>query len=818
MDDMITRGWEELIGRDAGPLHARLLFQPLVASLLAIRSGLRDARERRPVFFWTVVLDPTQRRELVRHGGQDVGKLFITAVILDVIYQLIVLHWFYPVQTLIVATALAIMPYLVFRGLTNRIAARIRPLPETRSISKGEQSMTTSATNPVPAGFDSLPILDLRNPNFTVEGNRLLAELRAQGPVCRVEPLGLLGFLRWAECDAILRDFKNFSAAFARSQPVPGAEEETKIDTLLREDPPKHTRVRTLMQQAFTPQRVAAMEPHTRDLTRKLIDDILARGNECDFLHQFALPLPSTVMSGLLGVDASMTETFARWASSMMGANTAHAIKDEAARQKRYGELARDAKDMEAFLLERIRERRKSPQQDLISYLIQAAEGNDHLTEREALTLMKLCIIAGNDLTTQAIALTLDCLLGHPDQMRLLADDLSLAANAFEESLRFNGPVSMLQRKALWDVEIAGVKVPAGCVVSPVVSSANHDETVFDKPEVFDIRRKIPRILSMSSGNHQCIGQPLARLEARVAFEEWFARVLSFARKGPPELCGQMGLRGFEKLPVVLQRRPAKVAKAPQDSVVKQMATAEKIAGMSDPQLGLDKRQIMTVRVAGIWDVSTTTKLFVLTHPSGGLLPRFTPGSHIVIHMRDGARVHRNSYSLINGGYGEGLAYFIAAQLAPNSKGGSKYLHEQVKRGAELTISVPANYFPVAEHAIKHLLIAGGIGITPLLAHRSHLKLLEQRVELHYAFRSAETAAFVPFLSFQNDPNVHLYDDSLGHKLDIPALIRRQPEGTHVYSCGPAGFMDAVVNAAEVARLAARNDSRRALRRRAQQG
>jgi cytochrome P450 len=100
----------------------------------------------------------------------------------------------------------------------------------------------------------------------------------------------------------------------------------------------------------------------------------------------------------------------------MMGANTAHAIKDESARQKRYQEIACDAKDMEAFLSERIEERRKSPQQDLITYLIQAAEGSDHLTEREALTLMKLCVIAGNDLTTQALALTMDCLLEHPSR------------------------------------------------------------------------------------------------------------------------------------------------------------------------------------------------------------------------------------------------------------------------------------------------------------------------------------------------------------------------------------------------------------------
>src|SRR5262249_7064358 len=211
-------------------------------------------------------------------------------------------------------------------------------------------------------------------------------------------------------------------------------------------------------------------------------------------------------------------------------------------------------------------------------------------------------------------------------------------------------------------------------------------------PDNYDIRRKIPRILSMSSGNHQCIGQPLARLEARVAFEEWFARVSSFERKGHPELIGSLGLRGFNKLPVGFQRRPAPAAMAPQDSAVQQTATGEKVAAMSDKQLGLDKRQIITVKVAMILDVSTTTKLFVLTHSSGGLLPRFTAGSHIVIHMRDGSKVHRNGYSLINGGYGEGLAYIIAVQLAPNSRGGSKYMHEKVARGDELTISVPANY------------------------------------------------------------------------------------------------------------------------------
>jgi len=122
MHEMFSRGWNELIARDSGPLHVRLLLQPLVASILAIRSGLNDARENRSVFFWTMALQPAQRRTLLRHLWKDVGKLFLVACVLDVVYQLIVLHWVYPVQTLIVATTLAILPYLVFRGLANRLA------------------------------------------------------------------------------------------------------------------------------------------------------------------------------------------------------------------------------------------------------------------------------------------------------------------------------------------------------------------------------------------------------------------------------------------------------------------------------------------------------------------------------------------------------------------------------------------------------------------------------------------------------------------------------------------------------------------------
>jgi ferredoxin-NADP reductase len=335
-------------------------------------------------------------------------------------------------------------------------------------------------------------------------------------------------------------------------------------------------------------------------------------------------------------------------------------------------------------------------------------------------------------------------------------------------------------------------------VVAPIVSSANHDEAMFENPEVFDIQRKIPRILSMGSGVHQCIGQMLARLEARIALEEWFARVSAFKLSAQPQHLTAIGLRGFATLPIAFERRarPA-TATPPRESGVTIVATADKIAQKSAAELGLDKRTMATVKVAWVRSVSPTVKMFKLMHPSGGLLERFTPGSHIIIHMRDGDQVHRNAYSLLNAGYGEGLAYFIAVQRARDSKGGSIYMHEQVERGSELTISVPANNFPVADRATKHLLIGGGIGITPMIAFRYALKLRGERHELHYTFASGETAAFVDDFQFENDSKDVLYDSSLGNKLDLPSLLRRQPQGTHLYVCGPEGLMTEAIEVAE---------------------
>jgi hypothetical protein len=126
MEEMFTRAWDDLLARDSGPLHFRLILQPLVATILAIRAGWTDAWEGRPIFFWTLVREPEKARTMLRNLWKIVGKVFLVAVALDVVYQLIVFQWVYPLETLIVATVLALVPCLVVRAIGNRIVTFVR--------------------------------------------------------------------------------------------------------------------------------------------------------------------------------------------------------------------------------------------------------------------------------------------------------------------------------------------------------------------------------------------------------------------------------------------------------------------------------------------------------------------------------------------------------------------------------------------------------------------------------------------------------------------------------------------------------------------
>ncbi len=204
------------------------------------------------------------------------------------------------------------------------------------------------------------------------------------------------------------------------------------------------------------------------------------------------------------------------------------------------------------------------------------------------------------------------------------------------------------------------------------------------------------------------------------------------------------------------------------------------------------------VRVSAIHQLTPLIKHFVLAPVTGGSLPAFSGGSHIIVVMRGAGRVHRNPYSLLSAPQRLD-SYEIAVRRMEVSRGGSVFMHEQLQVGSEIEITHPVNLFNLDKLARKHVLIAGGIGITPFMAQMEDLRSGAVPYELHYSVRGPEHAAFREQLVKCYGGRVRLYYDSVGEFIDFDALLSSQPLGTHVYFCGPAGMIDKVVATARTA-------------------
>lgn len=204
---------------------------------------------------------------------------------------------------------------------------------------------------------------------------------------------------------------------------------------------------------------------------------------------------------------------------------------------------------------------------------------------------------------------------------------------------------------------------------------------------------------------------------------------------------------------------------------------------------------MIDVKVAAVEQVTPLVKHFTFVKQDGSAFPAFSGGSHVVVSMNVNGRVHRNPYSLM-GSPEETSAYHISVRKQERSRGGSVFMHEHVEVGSSLQITYPVNLFSLAKKAHKHILIAGGIGITPFMSQIIDLKRLNSHYELHYAFRSAEHGAFMAQLKNTCGDKLHSYTDSQGTRLDLQALLSKQPLGTHVYVCGPNPMVIAVIETA----------------------
>jgi len=355
--------------------------------------------------------------------------------------------------------------------------------------------------------------------------------MREQAPVYRVPELGFFIVSHYDDIMHVLHNEEIFSSN-SPAGPGVGATPPTSelraimergyppVNTLLTNDPPAHTRFRALVNKAFTPRRVATLEPSVRAIANQLIDAFIDAGR-VELVSQFAVGLPLTVIAGALGVPHSDMASFKRWSDDSV-APLGGMIGYE-----RQLECARSIVEFQHYFAARLEERRSAPRDDLLTDLLNARlDGSEPLSMPEMLSILQQLLVAGNETTTNLIASAMMLLLDHPDQLAAVSADHSLMPNLIEEALRMESPVQGLFRVAKIDTEVGGVAIPAGSRLVVMYASGNRDEAEFAGADRFDIRRANARDhLAFGHGVHFCLGAALARVEGRIAFETLVTRL-----------------------------------------------------------------------------------------------------------------------------------------------------------------------------------------------------------------------------------------------------------------------------------------------------
>ena len=369
--------------------------------------------------------------------------------------------------------------------------------------------------------------------------------MRELDPVHQAGWMGAWVLTAYADCLALLRN-PRFSSERTRDPTLvpPGR---SVYRSMLFSDPPDHTRLRGLVNKAFSARMIESLRPRVEELASELLD-ALPEGQAVDWIQAFAYPLPVMVIAEMLGIPAADRPRFQGWSQTL--AKSLDPIFEMAEVERTFE--ARDS--LFDYFRPLIAARRRRPQSDLISALAAAEEAGDALSEAELLSMLNLLLIAGHETTVNLLGNGLLALLRHPGEVARLRAEPELVDSGVEEVLRFDPPVQLDGRVALEGAEVAGLPVPAGTPVIAVVAAANRDPEVFPDPDRFDVGRHPNRHLAFGMGIHFCLGAPLARLEGQVAFRLLLERFRSIELAGEPELRPTIVLRGRSRLPIRLYR------------------------------------------------------------------------------------------------------------------------------------------------------------------------------------------------------------------------------------------------------------------------
>jgi pimeloyl-[acyl-carrier protein] synthase len=394
------------------------------------------------------------------------------------------------------------------------------------------------------------PVFNPLLPEFHANPYPFYQALREKDPVHQ-SPMGFWVLTRYDDVVTSLRDPRYGRDGFApliEATYGPETAEGNLPRSMLMRDPPDHTRLRALVNKAFTPRVIEGMRAHIQAIVDRLLDKVQS-ARSMDVIEDLAYPLPVTVICEMLGVPLDDQNAIRGWSSDIarsLDAIGLMADPDIVAR----GVAAR--RNLTEYFRRLLPERRQHPKADLLSLLIAVEEQGDKLNEGELLAMCLLLFIAGHETTVNLIGNGTLALLEHPDQLARFKDDPALIPSAIEELLRYDSPVQWTARIPNADVEAGGRKIPSGSMVIAAIGAANRDPSHFPDPDRLDIVRADNRHVSFGFGIHFCIGAPLARVEGQIALGTLLRRMPDLALQTGATLDWResSALRGLKRLPV----------------------------------------------------------------------------------------------------------------------------------------------------------------------------------------------------------------------------------------------------------------------------
>ncbi|MDE5444327.1 cytochrome P450 [Bradyrhizobium sp. CSA207] len=610
---------------------------------------------------------------------------------------------------------------------------------------------------------------------------------RESEPVFYSPKLGYYVVTRYDDVKSIFRDNLTYSPSVALEKITPFSEEAQQVlksfdygmnRTLVNEDEPIHMERRRALMHSFNPDQLAAHEPMVRRLAREYVDRFVDNG-EADLVDEMLWEVPLSVALHFLGVpeedmdklrEYSIAHTVNTW-----GRPTPDQQVEIARKVGNFWQLAgrvlekmRATPDEHGWMRYAIRRQKELPEVVTDSYL--------H-------SMMMAIIVAAHETTSHATANAILALLRDRPLWDQLCENPDLIPNAVEECLRFSGSVAAWRRITTRDTTIGNVQIPAGSRLLIVSASANHDPSHFENPDAIDLyRANTTDHLTFGYGSHQCMGKNIARMEMRIFLEE-LTRRLPHMELVPDQrvtYVANTSFRGPEHLRVRWDpsRNPEKLA-----------------GGVSSPKRNFPigapsiRNVARSLTIAAVEPEAERVVRLTLVPSGTDELPGWTPGSHIDVVLGDLVR----RYSLC--GEPGVPTWEIAVLREAQSRGGSAFIHDQLRPGMKLMVRGPKNHFQLDDrHSGPYILVAGGIGITPIIAMADRLMHLGRNYELHYCGRARRTMALLDRVVRAHGDRLHLHVSEEATRLDTARLADQTASGARIYACGPDRLLDALAS------------------------